>query len=188
MIDGGVCHESDIKTTQFYDPRCRVQQCLKCQGYGRKTYGCKNSQRYAYCAQDHRSESCPHKQTQSMWKCGACRDTHKAFDPQSHKRRIEKEIIGTTFVAIGVLYTYLPVQLYLVDTYTVFAASANGACTIVRSIFQALLPLCANPLYSQLSYGWGNSVLCIHRNGILTIGAAFDEVRGTEKNKPTFPG
>jgi len=84
LIDEGVCHESDIKTTQFYDPGCRVHQCLKCQEYGHKTYGCKNNQRCAYCAQNHRSEHCPHKQARDMWKCGACRGTHRAFDPQCH--------------------------------------------------------------------------------------------------------
>jgi hypothetical protein len=91
LIDEGVCHEADIKTTQFYDPGCRVHQCLKCQGYGHKTYGCKNKQRCAYCALDHRSEHCSHKQARDMWKCGACRGTHRAFDPQCHKRQAEKE-------------------------------------------------------------------------------------------------
>ncbi len=93
LIDEGVCHEADIKTTQFYDPGCRVHQCLKCQGYGHKTYGCKNKQRCAYCALDHRSEHCSHKQARDMWKCGACRGTHRAFDPQCHKRQAEKERI-----------------------------------------------------------------------------------------------
>ena len=39
-------------------------------------------------------------------------------------------IIGSTFIAIGILYTYLPIQLYMVDAYTVFAASASAVCTI----------------------------------------------------------
>lgn len=68
-------------------------------------------------------------------------------------------IIGSAFIAVGILYTYLPVQMYLVDTYTVFAASANGACTIIRSLCSALIPLGANPLYQNLGYGWGNSLL-----------------------------
>ena len=93
LIESGVCHESNIKTTQFYDPGCRVHQCLKCQEYGHKIYGCKNNQRCAYCALDHRSELCPHKQVQNMWKCEACRGTHKVFDPRCHKRQAEKERI-----------------------------------------------------------------------------------------------
>jgi len=93
LIDEGVCHEADIKTTQFYDSGCRTHQCLKCQDYGHKTYGCRNKQRCAYCALDHRSEHCSHKQARDMWKCGACRGTHRAFDPQCHKRQAEKERI-----------------------------------------------------------------------------------------------
>lgn len=68
-------------------------------------------------------------------------------------------IIGSAFIAIGILYTYLPVQMYLVDSYTLFAASAIGACSIVRSLCAALIPLGANPLYDRLGYGWGNSLL-----------------------------
>jgi MFS family permease len=68
-------------------------------------------------------------------------------------------IIGSSFIAIGILFGYLPVQMYLVDTYPINAAAATGACTIIRSICSALLPLCANPLYENLGYGWGNSVL-----------------------------
>ena len=95
-------------------------------------------------------------------------------------------IIGTTFIAIGVLYTYLPVQLYLVDTYTVFAASANGACTIVRSIFQALLPLCANPLYSQLGYGWGNSVLAFIAMAFLPLALLLMKYGERIRTSPRF--
>ena len=70
-------------------------------------------------------------------------------------------IFGSAFIAIGILYTYLPVQMYLVDTYTLFAASANGACSIIRSLCAALIPLAANPLYDRMGYGWGNSLLAL---------------------------
>lgn len=78
-------------------------------------------------------------------------------------------IIGSAYIAIGILYTYLPVQMYIVDIYTVFAASAGGACTIIRSIFSALLPLGANPLYNHLGYGWGNSLLAFVALGFIPI-------------------
>lgn len=68
-------------------------------------------------------------------------------------------IIGTTFIAIGILYTYLPVQLYVVDAFTIHAASASAVCTIIRSVCTTLVPLSANPLYTRLGYGWGNSLL-----------------------------
>ncbi len=42
LINERVCHEIDIKITQFYDLSCRVHQCLKCQEYDHKMYECKN--------------------------------------------------------------------------------------------------------------------------------------------------
>ena len=68
-------------------------------------------------------------------------------------------IIGSSLIAFGIMFIYLPVQMYLVDIYTIYAASAMGACTVVRSVGAAVLPLAANPLYDRLGYGWGNTVL-----------------------------
>ena len=68
-------------------------------------------------------------------------------------------ILGSAVVAFGVMYTYLPVQIYLIDVFPVFSASATGACTIVRSISAAILPLAANPLYDRIGYGWDNTLL-----------------------------
>ncbi len=42
---------------------------------------------------NHRSKHCSYKQTQDIWKCEACRDTHRIFDSQCHKRQAEKERI-----------------------------------------------------------------------------------------------
>lgn len=78
-------------------------------------------------------------------------------------------ILGSSVIAIGILFSYLPVQMYLVDTYTIYAASATGACTIIRSICSTLLPLSANPLYDHLGYGWGNSVLAFIAIGFVPI-------------------
>ncbi|OCL06356.1 MFS general substrate transporter [Glonium stellatum] len=68
-------------------------------------------------------------------------------------------IIGSALFAVGFMYTYLPALMYLVDAYAQYAASAIGACTVVRSICAAILPLAAGPLYDRLGYDWGNSLL-----------------------------
>lgn len=68
-------------------------------------------------------------------------------------------IIGTSFVGVGILYVFLPVQMYLIDAYTIYAASAIATNTIVRSIFGATVPLAGSALYSRLGLGWGNSLL-----------------------------
>ena len=68
-------------------------------------------------------------------------------------------IIGTGLIGIGILYVFLPVQMYLIDAYTMFAASAIGANTVVRSIFGTCIPLAGPALYARLGLGWGNSLL-----------------------------
>lgn len=53
----------------------------------------------------------------------------------------------------------MPGIAYLVDTYTVYAASASAASTVFRSLLGALLPLAGNKMYDALGVGWGTSVL-----------------------------
>ncbi len=93
LINEKVCHEIDIKITQFYDLSCRTHQCLKCQNYNHKTYECRNKQRCVYCTLDYCLKHCFHKQTWNMWKCEMCWNTHRIFDSQCHKRQVEKERI-----------------------------------------------------------------------------------------------
>ena len=68
-------------------------------------------------------------------------------------------ITGTSFVGLGLIGTFMPVQTYLVDAFTLYAASAIAANTIWRSIVGALLPLAGLPMYQRLGLGWGNSLL-----------------------------
>ncbi|CZR69920.1 related to multidrug resistant protein [Phialocephala subalpina] len=68
-------------------------------------------------------------------------------------------ILGTVLVAFGMMSVMLPVQNYLVDAYTRYAASAIAAATILRSILGAFLPLAGQPMYDKLGIGWGNSLL-----------------------------
>ncbi len=42
LINERICHEINIKITQFYDSNCRIHQCLKYQDYDHKTYECRN--------------------------------------------------------------------------------------------------------------------------------------------------
>ncbi|KAI0105863.1 bicyclomycin resistance protein [Daldinia grandis] len=68
-------------------------------------------------------------------------------------------IIGTGIVGTGNLLVFMGVQLYLVDAFTVYAASALACNTIVRSLAGAVLPLAGLPMYDKLGIGWGNSTL-----------------------------
>lgn len=51
------------------------------------------------------------------------------------------------------------VSTYLVDTFTIYAASAMAANTVFRSLAGAMLPLAGPRMYETLGLGWGNSLL-----------------------------
>lgn len=68
-------------------------------------------------------------------------------------------IIGTGMVGLGLLATFMPIQTYLVDAFTIYAASALAANTVLRSLVGAMLPLAGQKMYATLGLGWGNSLL-----------------------------
>ncbi|KUI70582.1 hypothetical protein VM1G_05710 [Cytospora mali] len=68
-------------------------------------------------------------------------------------------IIGTALIGMGNIVIFMSLQLYLVDTFTIYAASALAANTVVRSIAGAVLPLAGLSMYDALGIGWGNSLL-----------------------------
>ncbi|KAF4977116.1 hypothetical protein FZEAL_6304 [Fusarium zealandicum] len=85
-------------------------------------------------------------------------------------------IIGTTVVGAGNLIIFMvslihptvlcvvltppkSLQMYLVDSFTIYAASALAANAVLRSILGAVLPLAGMPMYDKLGMGWGNSLL-----------------------------
>jgi len=51
------------------------------------------------------------------------------------------------------------VSAYLIDAYTIYAASATAAATVLRSLLGALLPLAGTKMYDALGVGWGTSLL-----------------------------
>ncbi|PGH34121.1 hypothetical protein GX50_03084 [[Emmonsia] crescens] len=68
-------------------------------------------------------------------------------------------IVGTGFVGVGMIMVFMTGSTYLVDAFTVHAASAMAATTVLRSLGGAVLPLCGLKMYSALGLGWGNSLL-----------------------------
>lgn len=55
--------------------------------------------------------------------------------------------------------TFMPATTYLVDVFTIHAASAMAASTVLRSLFAAIIPLSSQSMYAAMGYGWGNSLL-----------------------------
>ncbi|KAI0121105.1 bicyclomycin resistance protein [Xylariales sp. AK1849] len=68
-------------------------------------------------------------------------------------------IIGTGIIGMGNLIIFMSVQMYLIDAFKIYAASAMAANTVVRSIAGAVLPLAGLKMYASLGVGWGNSLL-----------------------------
>ena len=53
----------------------------------------------------------------------------------------------------------MSIQAYIIDAYTIFAASGLAANTVVRSVMAAVVPLGAPKMFDTLGLGWGNSLL-----------------------------
>ncbi|KAJ4473061.1 multidrug resistance protein 4 [Lentinula aciculospora] len=67
-------------------------------------------------------------------------------------------IIGSGIFGFGMMTTFLPIQLYLVDAFQ-FAASALAAASVLRSLLGFAFPLFGTQMYAALGYGGGNSLL-----------------------------
>jgi hypothetical protein len=63
--------------------------------------------------------------------------------------------------------------LYLVDAFTVHAASVTAASTLLRCMCGALLPLAGNYMYDSLGMGWGTSLLGFISVAFLPVPAVF---------------
>ncbi|KAF2267682.1 MFS general substrate transporter [Lojkania enalia] len=68
-------------------------------------------------------------------------------------------ITGSGVMGFGLLMTFMPANTYLVDVFTIHAASAMAANTVLRSLCAALIPLSSKKMYAAMGYGWGNSLL-----------------------------
>ncbi|KAJ7068800.1 major facilitator superfamily domain-containing protein [Mycena amicta] len=67
-------------------------------------------------------------------------------------------IIGSGIFGFGMMTTFLPIQLYLVDTFA-FAASALSAASVFRSLLGFAFPLFGQQMFDALGTGGGNSLL-----------------------------
>ncbi|KAI9902272.1 hypothetical protein N3K66_004089 [Trichothecium roseum] len=58
----------------------------------------------------------------------------------------------------GMVLTFLSTMNYLVDAYTIYAASVLAASSVIRSLFGAAFPLFASDMYDALGIHWASSV------------------------------
>ncbi|CAE6390499.1 unnamed protein product [Rhizoctonia solani] len=67
-------------------------------------------------------------------------------------------IIGSGIFGAGMMFCFMPIQLYLVDSFT-YAASAIAAATFLRSLFGFAFPLFGQRLFDAMGIGGGHSFL-----------------------------
>ncbi|KAH8804385.1 major facilitator superfamily domain-containing protein [Xylogone sp. PMI_703] len=81
--------------------------------------------------------------------------------------------IGTVIISFGMMTILMCIQTYLVDAYTVHAASVTAANASLRSALGGLLPLCGLKLYNAIGLGWGNSLLAFIALAMAPLPIAF---------------
>ena len=69
---------------------------------------------------------------------------------------------------VGFVLIFMALLNYLTDAYEIYAASAMAAASCSRSIFGAVLPLAAKPMYEKLGVAWASSLL-----GFLSLGMSI---------------
>lgn len=92
-------------------------------------------------------------------------------------------ILGLVLFGIGFEGLWLPTQIYLVDAYPRYAASALAASSVMRSIIAAFLPLAGPAMYERLGVGWGNSILGFISLAMVPIPALIYKFGGRIRQK-----
>ena len=67
-------------------------------------------------------------------------------------------LAGVPF-GMGFMLIFMALLNYVTDAYEIYSASAMAATSLCRSIFGALLPLGAKPMYQRLGISWASSLL-----------------------------
>lgn len=67
--------------------------------------------------------------------------------------------IGAVIAAIGAGYSYVLISLYIVDSYSVYTASALAVISLVRSLCAFAFPLFVPFVIKAIGYGWTGTLL-----------------------------
>ncbi|KAK9319970.1 major facilitator superfamily domain-containing protein [Lipomyces orientalis] len=95
-------------------------------------------------------------------------------------------IIGMAFIGMGMITIFVPVSTYLVDAFTIYAASATAANTVFRSLGGAFLPLCGMKLENALGVGWSSSLLAFVALALVPVVCFFIKYGGRIRTHPRF--
>ena len=67
-------------------------------------------------------------------------------------------IIATAPFGFGMVLVFLSIMNYLIDAYTIYAASVLAANAVLRSLFGAAFPLFTTQMYDSLGIHWASSI------------------------------
>lgn len=67
-------------------------------------------------------------------------------------------VIFTAPFGFGLVLLFVSVMTYLIDAYTIYAASVLAANSVLRSIFGAVFPLFTNYMYEGLGIHWASGI------------------------------
>jgi hypothetical protein len=67
-------------------------------------------------------------------------------------------ITASAFFAAGLVSVFLSLLTYMIDSYTVFAASVLAANSVLRSLFGAAFPLFTTYMYQDLGIHWASTI------------------------------
>lgn len=67
-------------------------------------------------------------------------------------------VVGSIPFGFGMVLIFLSIMNYLIDSYTIFAASVLAGNGIIRSIFGAAFPLFTKQMYAGLGIHWASSI------------------------------
>ncbi|KAJ7490621.1 MFS polyamine transporter [Mycena latifolia] len=79
---------------------------------------------------------------------------------QAHVHWIVPDI-GITMIGAGLILNFQAIQIYVVDAFTLYAASALAAVSCLRSLCGFGFPLFAEQMYQKLGYGKGDTILAV---------------------------
>ncbi|KLO07248.1 MFS polyamine transporter [Schizopora paradoxa] len=68
---------------------------------------------------------------------------------------------GIAFIGAGMILNFLSIQMYVIDAFTLHAASALAAVAFLRSICGYGFPLFAPAMYAKLGFGKGDTILAV---------------------------
>jgi len=67
-------------------------------------------------------------------------------------------VVASLPFGFGMVLIFLAIMNYLIDSYTIFAASVLAANGVIRSLFGAAFPLFTSQMYSRLGIHWASSI------------------------------